>query len=127
MNWFPLEIFPYGSLSASVITTVWIGVCVVAIFNLRFGWVLSGLVVPGYLVPLLIIRPVTAGVIILESIITYALVYWFSERMSAKTGWWCSMFGRDRFFLLVVASIGVRILFDSAILPWLGAFLVEPT
>ena len=49
---FPIELFPPGALSASVITTVWVGVFVVAFFNLRFGWVLSGLVVPGYLAPL---------------------------------------------------------------------------
>ena len=35
-----LSLFPEGSLSGSVVTTVWVGVLVVAFFNLRLGWVL---------------------------------------------------------------------------------------
>ena len=58
-----LPIFPEGGLASSVITTVWVGVWVLCLFNLRFGWVLSGLVVPGYLVPLIIVKPVSALVI----------------------------------------------------------------
>ena len=68
-----LPIFPEGGLASSVITTVWVGVFVVCFFNLRFGWVLSGLVVPGYLVPLVILKPLAAGVIVVEAIITYLL------------------------------------------------------
>ena len=56
---FILPIFPSGSAATTVTTTVWIGVLVVVWTNLRFGWTLSGLVVPGYLVPLMIIRPVS--------------------------------------------------------------------
>ena len=63
-DFFPLYIFPEGSLSASVITTVWVGVLVVVFFNLRLGWLLSGLVVPGYLAPLILAKPWAASVII---------------------------------------------------------------
>ncbi len=70
---FPVPIFPQGGLSSSVITTVWIGVFIIAYFNLRLGWVLSGLVVPGYVVPLVILTPWAAVVIIVEAIVTYYL------------------------------------------------------
>ncbi len=110
-----LPIFPEGALTSSVITTVWVGVFVLAFFNLRFGWVLSGLVVPGYIVPLLILRPIAAGVIVIEAVITYLIVYWFSE-MFAR-GRYNALFGRDRFMALVLASIAVRLAFDGWLLP----------
>ncbi len=84
---FILTIFPPGSLANSVTTTVWLGVCVTCFFNLRLGWVLSGLVVPGYLVPLLIIKPLAATVVVFEAIITYFLVWFYSEYLS-KLGLW---------------------------------------
>lgn len=119
---FPLEVFPPGSLSGSVITTVWVGVFVVAFFNLRFGWVLSGLVVPGYLAPLLVLKPWAVAIILLEGIVTYSLVWLFSERLS-RFGLWSSLFGRDRFFALILASILVRLTFDGWLLPEVGAWI----
>lgn len=116
---FPLAIFPQGSLSSSVITTVWLGVLVVCFFNLRLGWVLSGLVVPGYLVPLLIVKPWAAAVVISEGIVTYLLV-WFVSEVLSRRGWWSPFFGRDRFFALILSSILVRIVFDMVLLPQLG-------
>lgn len=119
MNWFPLPIFPEGSLSSSVVVTVWIGVAVFCFMNLRFGWTFSGLVVPGYLVPLLIVKPGAAVAILLQSILTYFLVRWLTELMP-KLGLACSMFGRDRFLALMLLSIPVRILFDKLLLPVVG-------
>lgn len=119
---FPLEVFPEGGLSSSVTTTVLIGVWVVAFFNLRFGWTLSALVVPGYLVPLLIVKPITACVIVLESVLTYRAAHWLSEWVRFR-GRWISFFGRDRFFLIVLTSVCVRLLFDAALLPAAGAWL----
>jgi Capsule biosynthesis CapC len=120
-----LPIFPEGGLASSVITTVWVGVFVLAFFNLRFGWVLSGLVVPGYLVPLLILRPVAAGVIVFEAVLTYAIVWFFSEKLSR--GRYPALFGRDRFMGLVLASIAVRVTMDGWLLPiaadWISAQL----
>lgn len=121
---FTLPIFPEGSLVSSIITTTWIGVMVVSFLNLRFGWVLSGLVVPGYMVPLLIVRPWAAGVVLLESIVTYGLVWAFSEYFS-RAGYWGRLFGRDRFLALVVCSVVVRIVFDGWLLPAAGAYVNE--
>lgn len=118
----PLELFPQGSLTSSVITTVWIGVFVVAFFNLRLGWALSGLVVPGYVAPLLIMKPWSAGAIFVEAIVTYLIVRFLSDVLS-RYGLWSSLFGRDRFFALVLASVVVRLVFDGWLLPSFGAWL----
>lgn len=119
---FPLQIFPQGVLADSVITTVWVGVFVVAFFNLRLGWVLSGLVVPGYIVPLIILKPLSVVVIICEGIITYFLVWLFSENLS-RWKLWSNLFGRDRFFALLLVSVLVRIVMDGWLLPLMGSYL----
>ncbi|HKK90313.1 MAG TPA: poly-gamma-glutamate biosynthesis protein PgsC/CapC [Desulfobacteraceae bacterium] len=111
-----VSIFPPGSLANSVTTTVWIGVCVTCFFNLRLGWVLSGMVVPGYLVPLIIIKPISAAVIVLEAMVTYGLVWFYSEYLSSR-GLWNNFFGRDRFFALLIVSVLVRLVFDTILLP----------
>lgn len=120
---FPLALFPEGALSSSVITTVWVGVMVTAFFNLRLGWILSGLVVPGYLVPLLLLKPVAAGVVLVEGVVTYTLVWFYSEYLSFRLGWWGRLFGRDRFFALVLCSILVRVVGDGWLLPIWGEAL----
>lgn len=124
MDIFPLAIFPQGNLSSSVVTTVWVGVFVITYFNLRLGWVLSGLVVPGYVVPLMIINPWSGVIIILEAMVTYYIVWLFSEYFS-RWGPWCNLFGRDRFFALVLCSVLVRLLFDGWLLPVVGEFVVN--
>lgn len=118
----PLPIFPEGSLASSIITTVWVGVMVVCFFNLRFGWVLSGLVVPGYMVPLWMIKPWAALVTTLEGVLTYAIVWVLSERLS-RLGLWSSFFGRDRFFAILLVAVGVRLGVDSLLLPELAQWL----
>ena len=117
---FPLNIFPETSLASSIVTTVWVGVTVVAFFNLRLGWVLSGLVVPGYLVPLLIAKPWSAAVVVFEGLLTYAIVWLYSEYFSGL-GKWGNLFGRDRFFALFLVSVAVRIGMDGWLLPIAGA------
>lgn len=122
MSGFVLDIFPPGSLDSSVVTTVWIGILVLAFFNLRLGWVASGFIVPGYLVPLIILKPWSAGVIILEGIATYLLVWLSSEQLS-RFRLWNNFFGRDRFFAILLASVIVRVFFDGWLLPLLGEYL----
>lgn len=119
---FILNIFPTGSLSGSVITTVWLGVWVVVFFNLRLGWVLSGLVVPGYLVPLMLVKPWAAVIVIVEAVITYGLVWLYSERLSRWIGF-TNFFGRDRFFALLLTSVMVRVVFDVLLWPMFGEYL----
>ena len=121
MDIFPLAIFPQGSLTSSVIPAVWVGMSVVCFFNLRLGWVLSGLVVPGYLVPLMLLKPWAAGVVLFEGILTYFLVWLLSDYLS-RWAHWANFFGRDRFFALLLSSIVVRLVFDGWLLPELGAW-----
>ena len=82
MNGFSIPLFPAGNDAVTLTTTVWIGVLVVAFFNLRLGWPMSGLIVPGYLVPLLIAKPLSATVILVEAVLTYGVVYLLSEKMT---------------------------------------------
>ncbi len=119
-----LPVFPFDSTAITISTTVWIGVCVAVFFNLRFGWTLSGLVIPGYLAPLLMIRPITAGVILFESLVTYLVVVILSEG-PRRLPCWSSFFGRDRFFLILVVSVLVRSVFDGWVLPYVGRLAVE--
>ncbi|MDC0662938.1 poly-gamma-glutamate biosynthesis protein PgsC/CapC [Marinobacter sp. SS21] len=121
---FPLQLFPTGGLSSSVITTVWVGVCVVAFLNLRFGTTLSGLVVPGYLIPLLIVRPISGFVVLFEGLVTYLLARLLAQQLPKALGY-AELFGRDRFFALVLLSIIVRLAFDGAAFPWLEELLAE--
>lgn len=120
----PLRIFPEGALASSIVTTVWVGIFVVCFCNLRLGWVLSGLVVPGYMAPLLFLKPSAAAVVFGEGVITYFLVWFYSEFLSRYTGW-SNFFGRDRFFALVLTSVIVRIVSDGWLLPMLGQYINE--
>ena len=108
----PIALFPEGSLASSVIVPVWIGVMVIAFFNLRFGWVMSGLVVPGYIVPMILVDPVIAGVNFLEAWLTYLICVFISNKSASWFGW-SHFFGRDRFLLIVIVSIGVRLTMDT--------------
>ena len=116
MSDFVLPLLPDGSLASSVVTTVWAGVLVVCFLNLRFGWVLSGLVVPGYIVPLLIIKPLSAVVVMVEASLVYGIFYVLSERLSGPRSW-SSFFGRDRFMGLILVSVIVRLVLDGWLLP----------
>lgn len=123
MDFLPLAIFPAGSLASSVVTTVWVGVLVMCLLNLRFGWVLSGMIVPGYLVPLMIVRPWAVVATLCEAVVTYALVWAFSGPLR-RLGGWSSVFGRDRFFALLLTSVVVRIAADVFAWPAVADALV---
>lgn len=116
-----LALFPLGSLDSSVITTVWVGVWVVAFLNLRLGWSFSGLVVPGYLVPILLVKPWAALTILVEGIVTYLVVRVLSERTPLRS--WSDLFGRDRYFTFLLVSVPVRLLFDGWLLRVAGQWV----
>ena len=111
-----LTLFPPGALQSSVVTTVWVGVCIVVFLNARFGTTLAGLVVPGYLVPLFFVKPASALVVLMEAYITYGLAWLFANKLLVRIGY-SEMFGRDRFFALILLSVLVRILLDFFVLP----------
>ena len=122
MSEFAIPIFPDGSAASTVTATVWLGVVIVVWTNLRFGWCMSGLVVPGYLVPLMLIRPTSVAVMLFEAVVTYLIVRAISDP-PRNWPYWCSFFGRDRFFALVLVSVAVRVVCDGYLFPWLGEYV----
>ncbi|NNE92446.1 MAG: hypothetical protein HKN23_12425 [Verrucomicrobiales bacterium] len=90
--------------------------------NLRLGWTFSGLVVPGYLVPLVMVKPWAAAIICVQSVIVYGMVRGLAKVMP-KTGFGCAFFGRDRFFAMILCSIAVRLVSDGWLLPAAGAWM----
>lgn len=119
-----LAFLPDGHTAATVTTTVWVGVCVVVAFHLRFGWTVSGLVVPGYLVPLMMVRPVSVLVVLLEAVVTYGIVLAIST-WGKRHSEGCILFGRDRFFLITLVSVLVRVATDGWLLPIGGQWFNE--
>lgn len=123
MGDFILQLFPSGGgLGQSVITTVWIGITVVCLLNLRFGFPLTGLVVPGYLVPLLIVSPTSAAVILIESVVVYTIMLFCAKYLMERLGY-AEMFGRDRFFAIILISILVRVIMDTLFWPLIANIL----
>ena len=74
---------------------------------------MSGLVVPGYLVPILLIKPWAALIIVIQGIIAYWMIWLYSEYFS-EFGKWHNFFGRDRFFAILLASVIIKIVFDRS-------------
>lgn len=112
----PLRIFPAYGLDNSLLTAVLVGLYIRFAFNEWLGWVFSGLVVPGYLAAIILLRPASAFMIVIEAVVTLIVVRSVSSGMSlTKLG--TPMFGRDRFVWLVVVGVGVRILFEIYLAP----------
>ncbi len=107
-----IELFPASSLDNSILTSVWVGLMVTWLLQERLGWEFTGLVVPGYLASVFIIQPTTAMVIVVEAMLTYAVVAAVSDRAPRWLPWF-PLFGRDRFFLILLASVGVRLAMEG--------------
>ncbi|MBL4846355.1 MAG: hypothetical protein JKY65_12575 [Planctomycetes bacterium] len=113
-----IELFSPNGLNHSLLIPIFLGLVLTWFFTERFGWVFSGLVVSGYLAPILAFRPSAGVMVIVEALLTFALargLYAFSRR----TGWLTPTFGRDRFLLLLIASLVVRLTVESLLLPML--------
>gem|GEM_PF-6017476 len=118
----PLPVFPDNGLSNSVIPPVFIGLGISTVFAETLGWNFSGLIVPGYLAPIFIVKPISAIVIVIEAIISYLVLRLLSEGFS-KSGTWTSFFGQDAFFALFCISILVKSAMEGPLLPLIGDFL----
>jgi hypothetical protein len=117
----PLPIFPESGLSSSIITTCLVGLTIMVFFNETYGWVLSGMVVPGYLAPIFIIHPWSGAVIVFEALMTYCFVLLISDYLS-RTRIWSMFFGRDRFFAFLVFGIVIRALSEGFLFHIAGAW-----
>ena len=116
------EVFPPGGLDQSIVLAVLLGVWVTLLFTETLGWVFVGLVVPGYLASVLVVQPTTAAIIVVEALATYGLARGLAYAL-APTQAWTPFFGRDRFFVIVVASVLVRQHNQLWALPALSAWL----
>jgi hypothetical protein len=111
-----LQIFPTAGFDRSTTTPVLLGVLISWFFTETFGWVFAGLVVPGYLAAVFVLDPRAGMIDAGEAIATYAVARALGEHLS-RTGLTSRVFGRERFLLLVLSSILVRLCVEGVLLP----------
>lgn len=120
----PLFLDPSAAYTLTPI--IWIGICVLCWLNLSWGVALSGLIVPGFLVPLILVYPASGALVLVEAILTWGITRALC-RMLPKLSLGSSFFGRDRFFALVLCSIFVRIFIEGGLLPWFPGLEIRAT
>jgi hypothetical protein len=103
----PLTLFPPYGIDQTIHVAVLIGVLLLLGLTEWFGWVFSGLVVPGYLASLLVLEPASGCAVLIEAMLTFLLARLLSS-VASRSGAWNAFFGRERFMLLVFVSIVVR-------------------
>ncbi|MEJ7599039.1 MAG: poly-gamma-glutamate biosynthesis protein PgsC/CapC [Kofleriaceae bacterium] len=111
-----LSLFPPQGVDQTIHVAILLGVLALLFLNESFGWVYSGLVVPGYLASLLVLAPMSTGAVMFEAVLTFALSRALSE-LASKSGAWSKFFGRERFLLLVFVSVVVRQSSELWVLP----------
>ena len=114
MHWIPL--FPPSGFDSSVTTPVLLGVLVSWFFTETFGWVFAGLVVPGYLAAVFLVEPAAGMVDLVEAALTFGVARIIGEYLP-RTGVMSRAFGRERFLLVVLVSILVRLGVEGWLLP----------
>ena len=112
-----LECFPENGLNQSLHAPVLVGLLILTFFREALGWGYAGLVVPGYLATVMLAAPLTGGLVGFESIVTYLLAAIVGAWLP-RTQAWSSLFGRERFLLLIVAALLVRLATEGFWLPW---------
>lgn len=117
---FPL--FPENGLANSVIPPVLVGLMFSAFFAETLGWNFSGLIVPGYLAPILVVKPFSGLVIIAEALLTYIILRILADGFS-RLGIWTRFFGQDAFFALLCISILVKCTVEGPLQPLIGGAL----
>jgi gamma-polyglutamate biosynthesis protein CapC len=117
-----LPIFPESGIAKSLYIPVLVGLIVMTLFTETLGWNYSGLVVPGYLTPLLLIKPWSFTLILIEAALSYMIVAGVT-RLPAKARYWSAFFGRDRFFLILAVSVGLRIVLEVWVIDAITPFL----
>ncbi|HPQ39986.1 MAG TPA: poly-gamma-glutamate biosynthesis protein PgsC/CapC, partial [bacterium] len=117
-----LPIFPENGLANSVIPPVLAGLSFSVFFAETLGWNFSGLIVPGYLAPILVVRPFSGLVIIFEALLTYVILRILADGFS-RLGIWTRFFGQDAFFALLCISILVKCTIEGPLQPVIGTIL----
>ncbi len=111
-----MHFFPASGFDQSATTPVLLGVIISWLFTETFGWVFAGLVVPGYLAALFVIHPRSGAIDVAEAILTYGIARLLGEHL-ARTGLTSRVFGRERFLLVLLVSVAVRLGVEAVALP----------
>ena len=106
-----LQLFPAG-IEGTLLVPVLVGLLVMAATTEWWGWDFVGLVVPGYLCSVLLLQPAVAAVVLVEAVLTWVAVHAI-DAAASRSGWAFPVFGRDRFYLVLVTSVGVRLFLES--------------
>jgi hypothetical protein len=114
-----MHLFPQSGFDQSAITPVFLGVLVSWLFTETFGWVFAGLVVPGYLATLFLLDPRSAAIDVGEAVLTYGSARLLGEQLS-WTGLTSRVFGRERFLLVLIVSVLVRLGVEGVAFPHLS-------
>lgn len=112
------NVFPDNGLDRSLHAPILIGLLFLTFFRETFGWSYAGLVVPGYLAVVALSAPVTGALIVGEAILAYWLAYAVG-RLLPRLGLWSPLFGRERFLLIILASLVVRLALEGYWISWL--------
>ncbi len=107
-----LPLVPNTYVDSSLFTAVLLGVLLLFLLGELYGWPQSGLVVPGYLAGVLVIQPAAAAVIAVEAVLTWALAMALGRGLP-KVFPISRPFGRDRFFLILLCSVFVRLAVEA--------------
>ncbi|MDX2050843.1 MAG: poly-gamma-glutamate biosynthesis protein PgsC/CapC [Polyangiaceae bacterium] len=107
-----LRIFPQSGLDTSVITPVLLGVLLSWFLTETLGWVFAGLVVPGYLAAVFLVEPLSGVINVVEAALSYLIARFIGEYLP-KAHLSSRVFGRERFLLVVVVSILVRLVLEG--------------
>ncbi|MFH1466610.1 MAG: poly-gamma-glutamate biosynthesis protein PgsC/CapC [Pseudomonadota bacterium] len=120
-----LTLFPSAYVDNSLLTAVLLGVLLLWLLTEQFGWPQSGLVVPGYLAGVFVIQPLAGVVVLGEAIATLAISWALVEGLPRILPM-DRAFGRYRFFLILLVSVGVRLYVEGGTLqPALASLGVE--
>lgn len=109
------DIFPTNGLDRSILAPVLVGLSFTALLTETWGWSFVALVVPGYLAAVFVAAPWSAVAIVIEAIATYGLAHLLGDVLPRR-GLWTMSFGRERFLLLVILSVIVRLVFEGWLL-----------
>src|SRR5262249_414045 len=107
--------FPYG-IDQTIHVSILIGVLLLLLLTEAFGWVFSGLVVPGYIASLFVLEPASGAAVVLGAMLAFAGARLVSN-VASRSGAWSAFFGRERFLLLIFISIAVRQACELWLLP----------
>lgn len=98
--------------SFAIHTAVLVGLIVTWLWTERLGGVFAGFAVPGYLGAIALVAPASSVTLLIEAVLTYAIVWGLGEGL-ARLGLWSRVFGRERFLLFVIVSVPVRLLVEG--------------